>query len=55
MREPQDPVRPLPIHGESDLFNMNPDDTGLAQGTKTASRENRPQWARGPVIANTAS
>jgi Tol biopolymer transport system component len=34
-----------PSTGESDLFTMSPDGTGIAQVTKTASREMRPQWA----------
>jgi Tol biopolymer transport system component len=37
----------FPSTGESDLFTMNSDGTGIAQVTKTASREIRPQWARG--------
>lgn len=35
-----------PSRGESDLFTMSPDGTGIAQVTRTASREMRPQWAR---------
>ena len=35
-----------PSTGDRDLFTMSPDGTGTAQVTKTASRENEPEWAR---------
>ncbi len=35
-----------PSTGDRDLFTMSRDGTGIAQVTKTASRESEPEWAR---------